>query len=240
MGDVTAEATSTTEAGTTAVAEAEKPVVAAQPQEAGAAKTGQKPETKAAESKPKQAEAKSEAKPDAAKADEGALAETKAEPVELEFRNDKGEVIDDPATKAFLANANELKLTPEIATKQRDRLLAGMSEAKKAAAVAWEKELRADKDFGGTKFDESVGLIKTTLERMGDVGAAAQKFLAESGLERQPHIARLLHAFGKAISPDKFTAGAVVTGRPGDIPNPNDTSAAGFATVFKTPAAPQQ
>lgn len=230
---VEAEATSTTEADATA----EKPVVAAQPQEADAAKQGtQKPETKVA--------AKTEAAPktDASKDVKGEAkpAESEAEPVELVFKTPEGAVIDDPATKAFASIANEHKWTPDIANRERDRLLAGMGEAKKAMAAAWEKELRADKEFGGAKFDENVGLIKTTLEKLGDVGVAAQKFLVETGLEREPRIARLLHAFGKAISPDKFTAGVSVPGRPGDIPNPNDTSVARFSQVYAKSPTPQQ
>lgn len=227
MSDVvTAEATPTTEAGTTAkTAAPEKaaatPAVVAKPQEAEAAKAGeQKPGTKEA--------AKTDSKPEAAKPVEP------EKPAELAFKDAEGKPIKGPVIEAFTSMASEHKWTQEIADQQLGRLTQSMRDARTAMQADWEKTLRADKEFGGDKFDEHLGMVKNAIEKLG--GPEHLKFLVDSGLEREPTTARAWLKVAQAISQDKFTAGVAIPGRPGDLPDPNDTSVAAFAGKYAAPA----
>lgn len=225
---VEAEATSTTEAETTA----KTPAVVAKPQEGEAAKAGEQ----------KKADAKPVAKPAAKEATKTAAAEAKPEateaiqdgaetPTALAFKTPEGEPINGPVIEAFTAMANERKWTQEVADQELGRLSQSMTAARTALTAEWEKELRADKEIGGAKFDENVGEMRKAVERIG--GVAAYEALVKDGLDKHPPTVRLLHAFAKAISPDGFTAGVNMPGRPGQIPNPNDTSVAAFSEAFK-------
>ncbi len=202
---VEAEATSTPEADTT-----KTPAVAAKPQEGEATKAGET-ETK---------EGKVEAKPDASKP---------AEPekqTELAFTTPEGQPIKGPVIEAFTEMAKGQKWTQEVASEHLGRLSQSMRDARTALAVEWEKELRADKEVGGDKFDEHIGQVKAAVERIA--GAEYFESLVASGLERHPPTVRAWLKVAKAIAPDKFIAGVKVTGRPGDIVNPADTSVAAF------------
>lgn len=215
---VEAEATSTTEAEATTKA---APAVTAKPQEGEAVKA-----------KAEKPDAKESAKP-AAKA----IAKAEPEPEQFAFKDKDGKVIEgDPVLDEFAALANENKWTADVANQQFERLSKAneklMSNAKAALAAAWDKELRADKVLGGEKFDENIGAIKNAVGRL-EGGVDLYAALVKDGLDRHPPTVRLLHRFAQAISPDKFTAGVAVTGRPGDIANPNDTSVAAFAQDFK-------
>ena len=229
MNVVEAEATSTPEAGTTA----KTPAVVAAPQEGEGAKAGVQAKT---EAKPAAQEAKPEAKTEVAKG--AAKGEAKPEApeasgqqAELAFTTPEGEPIKGPVIEAFTAMAKERKWTQEIADQELGRLSQSMTTARTALTAEWDKELRADKDIGGSKFDENLGAMRKAVERVG--GVAAYEALVKDGLDRHPPTVRLLHAFAQAISPDGFTAGVNVPGRPGQIPSPNDTSVASFREAFK-------
>jgi hypothetical protein len=217
-GVVEAEATSTTEADATGKAAVAAP--------AGEAKVAAKSEAKVASS----SDPKDAAKPEAAKPSDAVVpveAETQAT---LEFKTPEGEAIKGPVIDAFTEMAKGQKWTQEVASEHLGKLSQSMRDARTAMAAGWEKELRADKDFGGSKFDENLGLVKGAIERIG--GADYLKFLAESGLEREPKTMKAWLKVASAISADKFTAGVNVPGRPGQIANPNDTSVDAFAKAF--------
>lgn len=223
MSDVVeAEATSTTEADTTSASG--KAAVPAKPQV-----VAPKAEAKLAapETKVEKAESKEPAKP--------------AEPAkvtELVFKDQKGEPIKGTVIDAFTAMAKEQGWTQEIADQELGRLSQSMRDARKAVEAAWDAELKADKEIGGSKLDESLGQIKTAIEKVA--GADYLKSLEEAGLSKHPPTLRAWAKVAKAISADKFTDGVKATGRPGDLPRPDDTSVAGFAQAFFPPAAPQQ
>ncbi len=223
---VEAEATSTPEAETTA----KTPAVVVTPQEGDGAKAGEQKKT---ESKPAAKEAaKPEAKPEAAKADKS---EAKPEQqTQLVFKTPEGEPIKGAVIDEFTAMANEHKWSQETADKELGRMSQAMNAARTALQAEWDKELRADKEIGGDKFDENVGAMRKAVERVGGVGF--YEALVKDGLDKHPPTVRLLHAFAKAISPDGFTAGINVPGRPGQIPNPGDTSVAAFSQDFRAKA----
>jgi len=214
---VEAEATSTTEAETTAKAAAvAKPEAVAPKGEAA---------------KPAATETKVESK-------EPAKAAEPAKVVELVFKDQKGEPIKGSVIDAFTAMAKEQGWTQEIADQQLGRLSQSMRDARKAMDATWVAELKADKDLGGSKLEESLGQIKTAIEKVA--GADYLKALEEAGLSNHPPTLRAWAKVAKAISPDGFTAGVRTPGRPGQFPrDPGDTSAAAIGEDFY-PAAGKQ
>ena len=211
---VEAEATSTTEADTTSVSV--KAAVPAKPQVVAPK----------AEAKPAAPETKAESK-------EPAKAAEPAKAVELVFKDQKGEPIKGSVIDAFTAMATEKGWTQEVADQELGRLSQSMRDARKAVEAAWTAELKADKEIGGSKLEESLGQIKTAIEKVA--GADYLKSLEEAGLSNHPPTLRAWAKVAKAISADGFTAGVKVVTKPGDLPNPNDTSVAAFAGKYATP-----
>jgi hypothetical protein len=99
--------------------------------------------------------------------------------------------------KALLDKAvplfKELNLTQEDAQKLIDLQSGTVQEGAQAQVEAhnqvlesWDKEIKADPEFGGDKFDENLGIAKQGLDAVGSDGL--KDFLRESGAGSHPEV----------------------------------------------------
>lgn len=83
------------------------------------------------------------------------------------------------------------------------------------ADAKWQKDSRADAEFGGTKYDENLSTAKKALDTFGTPELV--KFLDESKLGNHPEVIRYFYKVGSRIGEDKMFTG--------DAPNPATKSA---------------
>lgn len=139
-------------------------------------------------------------------------------PIEYaDFTAPEGVTLNPDAVTELKAFAAEKKLTQEEAQKLVD-LGAKTMQQQHAALVSqieqaqaqWSEASSTDKEFGGDKLAENVGLAKTALDKFGT--PELSQMLKESGLGNHPEIIRAFYRVGKAISEDKTVPGST---RPG-------------------------
>lgn len=131
-----------------------------------------------------------------------------AVPEEYEkFSLPEGFDYDEAKAKEFGAVAKELGLSQEKAQKLVDLYIGNIQggiEAQLAVVDArnaeWERTARADKEFGGEKFEENIAVAKRALERFGSPELG--KYLAETGLGNHPELIRLCWKAGRLLGED--------------------------------------
>ena len=126
-----------------------------------------------------------------------------------EFQMPEGVQLDAELTSDLKAVAKELNLTQEQAQKLADLAASKTQgigerqmEAIKAAQTQWTADAKADKEFGGEKLSENLGIAKKALDSFGT--PELRTLLNESGLGNHPEIIRAFYRAGKAISEDRF------------------------------------
>lgn len=146
------------------------------------------------------------ANPEPTKPAEGAKDEGKAG--ELELKAPEGVAFDEARLTEFKAIAKELKLDQPTAQRLADweaKRLQGQADAHVAMVKGWLDEVKADKELGGAKFDESVATARKAI----DLGPPELKaLLNETGLGNHPVIVRWAHTIGKKLSEDTIEKGA--------------------------------
>lgn len=75
----------------------------------------------------------------------------------------------------------------------------------------WAATARADKEFGGDKFDENLAVAKAALEKFGT--PELETFLAKTGAGTHPELIRAFVRVGRAISEDSFVPGRAGAGK---------------------------
>ena len=184
--------------------------------EEGAKKDGQE-EAKSGEPKGLDTDNKEEPKAEDKKAEE------KVEVKEYEaFKLPKDVELNKDVLNKFTDLAKGLSLSQEDAQKLIDIASENVSGVVKAQSEAWTKtrdqwvtEIKADKDFGGSKFDETVERAQRTLKAYGSEKLLS--FLDSTGYGDNPDIIRMLARIDKAVSEDKTVNGS---------PNSSNKSAA--------------
>ena len=73
----------------------------------------------------------------------------------------------------------------------------------------WQQQSKTDKDFGGDKFNENVGIAKSALEKFGT--PELSQALNESGLGNHPEVIRMLVKVGRMTQEDNPGGGSPVT-----------------------------
>lgn len=130
----------------------------------------------------------------------------------------EGIELDKAAATEFSAIAKELKLDQPTAQKVADvaaKMIQRQAEVYAEQVAGWGESVRTDKEFGGDKLDENLGLAKKAVEKFGS--PELQKLLDSPdkggfGLGNHPEVVRLFYRIGKAISEDGFVrGGATVT-----------------------------
>jgi len=127
------------------------------------------------------------------------------------FKLPEGVVADQAALDAFVPVAKELNLTQEQAQKLVDLQAAQVARAAADQSKAWAdmndkwvSDAKADKEIGGEKFDENVGVGRKAIEALGT--PELRDALAATGAGNHPEFIRFCVRVGKAISEDKIVA----------------------------------
>lgn len=130
-------------------------------------------------------------------------------PEAYELQMPEGVELDKAAADEFTTIAKELKLDQaaaqklaDIAAKQAQRQV----DAHTALVESWVEQVKADKDIGGDKLNENLGIARKALETFGT--PELRDVLNASGLGNHPEVIKAFVKAGKAISEDKFVAGA--------------------------------
>lgn len=144
---------------------------------------------------------------DAPKTDDNPADGEPAKPVEYEFKLPDGVKLEGEALDELKAFAKEKGLSVEDAQKLADmgaKQAQGFAnqilEQQKAVTAEWETQARGDKEFGGDKLDENLGVAKKALDKFGS--PELKSMLVSTGLGNHPEVIRLLVRAGKAISED--------------------------------------
>ena len=167
-------------------------------QAADAAPAGKAPEANDA----KAAEAPAEAKPTA--------------PETYEFKAPEGRTFDSEVIAEYSKVAKELNLSQEAAQRVLDSVGPKLAERQAAQIEAirngWADSSKADKEFGGEKLSENLGVAKRALDQFGT--SELRALLNESGLGNHPEVIRFMYRAGKAISEDKVITGTASAAKP--------------------------
>lgn len=130
-------------------------------------------------------------------------------PEKYEFKAPEGQQFDDAILSAYSDVARELNLPQNAAQQVIDRvapvLQARQIEQIAAVQTAWAEEARSDKEFGGDKLDESLGVAERALETFGS--PRLKELLRTSGIGNHPEIIRAFYRVGKATGGDSVVSG---------------------------------
>ena len=127
-------------------------------------------------------------------------------------------------TAAKLVSAYAEKVMPVLQARAEKQ----GEEAGAQIRADWAREAQADKEIGGTKFEESKALAAKAMAKFMPTGEDGQKFrtfLNESGLGNHPEMIRMLSRAGRALGEaavDPVTTGAAVETNPARIMYPNN------------------
>ena len=132
---------------------------------------------------------------------------------EYEFTFEEGVEVDPDTIGNLKELAKELGLTQEQAQKiadlgaaQSQKWVALQEQAITEASAQWVEEVKADKEIGGDRLSENLGIAKRALDRFGT--PELSKLLDESRLGNHPELIRTMYRIGKAISDDAVVPGS--------------------------------
>lgn len=131
-------------------------------------------------------------------------------PEKYEFKAPEGRQFDNEVIASFSEVAKELNLSQESAQKVLDKMAPKVAERQQAQLQMlrqeWESSSKSDKEFGGEKITENLGIAKKALDAFGT--PELRTLLEQSGLGNHPEFIRLLYRAGKSISEDNKLVGA--------------------------------
>jgi hypothetical protein len=137
-------------------------------------------------------------------------------PEKYEFKAPEGVTLDQAQVDAFTPVAKELGLTNEQAQKLVDLHTAQTTEAAKAFQTSqheawqtqvkqWESETRSDKEIGGAKFDENIGLAAKAIDKFGS--RELRQALDTSGMGNHPAVVKFFVTVGRQLAEDGMAGG---------------------------------
>jgi hypothetical protein len=132
-----------------------------------------------------------------------------AVPESYELKMPEGVQLDSVAADEFSAVAKELKLDQAAAQKLADvgaKMAQRQAENHVKLVESWVEQVKADKDIGGDKLDENLGVARKALEQFGT--PELRDVLNMTGFGNHPEVIKAFYKIGKAISEDRFVAGA--------------------------------
>lgn len=130
-------------------------------------------------------------------------------PEKYELKMPDGSQLSQERIEKVSAYAKEKGLSNEQAQEVLNReseAVSGFFESQKAGLLArseaWISEIKADKEFGGDKFNETVELAKRSIERFGD--PELKKQLDETGLGNHPMLIKMHAKIGREMAEDRL------------------------------------
>ncbi len=139
-----------------------------------------------------------------------------AAPEAYSFKAPEGTEYDPEILESFLGAAKEAGLTQDAAQKLIEKMAPALAARQvdqlQAIHKEWQTASTADKEFGGDKLQENLGVARKALENFGT--PELRSLLDETGLGNHPEVIRMLYRAGRAISEDRFVGGSASgTGR---------------------------
>ncbi|MBP6563996.1 MAG: protease [Burkholderiales bacterium] len=145
-------------------------------------------------------------------------------PEKYEFTALEGHELADDVVTAFSDVAKELKLTQAAAQQLVDKLAPVLAQSTAAKAEAffadvggapatWAQQAKADKEFGGEKFDANLAVARKAMEF---ATPQMRALLDKTRIGDHPEMIRWMHRVGKALSEDTFVGGKPSAGKPDD------------------------
>lgn len=163
--------------------------------------------TPAPESAPAETPAAATAPETPVESQESGQPEAKNAPETYELAAPDGIEID---TDAFTAFAKDADLTQDQAQKLLEKMAPAMVARQNAAIEQarqqWVADAKADKEFGGDKLPENLGVAKKAMDQFGS--PELKSLLEQSGLGNHPEVIRFFFRAGKAISEDRVVTGS--------------------------------
>lgn len=134
---------------------------------------------------------------------------------EFVIKSPEGVEYDKQVLSKYTEVAKELNLTQEAAQKMLDKIAPALHE-RQTQQIAdvhqqWISTAKADKEFGGDKLQENLGVARKALDSFGTQELRA--LLEESGLGNHPEIIRFMYRAGSAISGDRYVGGSPTAGK---------------------------
>lgn len=125
------------------------------------------------------------------------------------FEMPEGATIGDSVLSKFSEAAKSANLPQDAAQRILSEVAPAIA-AEQAAALAslsseWAASSRADKEFGGDKFDENLGIAQQAMTKFAT--PELSKLLKDTALGNHPEVLRLFNRIGKAFAEDKVIAG---------------------------------
>ena len=131
-----------------------------------------------------------------------------AAPESYEFTMPEGVQLDKTAADEFTAIAKELKLDQATAQKVADigaKMAQRQTEAHTKLVETWTEAVKSDKEIGGDKLAENLGVARKALEAFGT--PELKDVLNMTGFGNHPEVIKAFYKIGKAISEDRFVTG---------------------------------
>lgn len=129
-------------------------------------------------------------------------------PEKYELKLEDGTTLSDPAVEAFTPALKELGVTEEGAqklfglyVKELERQDAELSKVYEDQRTKWAETSKADSEFGGDKFDETLKVAQQAIGRFGSDDL--KTLLEETGLGNHPEVIRMFWKLGTSISEDQ-------------------------------------
>lgn len=113
-----------------------------------------------------------------------------------------------PNASAREALAEAVSRQGRIVAAQQEQMI----QQREAQIGTWEKELKADNDFGGEKFEANVALARKGLEAVASPDLV--QIMNDSGLGSHPAVVRAFHKVGTMVADTPFVTAAVTTDAP--------------------------
>lgn len=130
-------------------------------------------------------------------------------PESYDLKMPDGVELDQAAATEFTAIAKELKLDQAAAQKLADigaKMATRQAEAHAQLVETWTEQVKTDKDIGGDKLEENLGVARKAIDTFGSPELKA--LLNSTGLGNHPEVVKLAVKVGKAISEDRMVSGA--------------------------------
>lgn len=130
-------------------------------------------------------------------------------PESYDLKMPEGVELDTAAADEFTAVAKELKLDQGAAQKLADiagKMAQKQIEAHAKAVETWTEQVKTDKEIGGDKLEQSLGVARQAIDAFGSTELKA--LLNSTGLGNHPEVVKFAHRVGKAISEDRLVTGS--------------------------------
>ena len=132
-------------------------------------------------------------------------------PEKYEFKAPEGTEFDPAILESYSGAAKEAGLTQDAAQKLIEKMAPALASRQAAQITAiqeeWKAAAIADKEFGGAKLQENLGVVRKATDTFPS-GVALRALLEQTGLGSHPDVLRYLYHVGKAVSADTFVGGS--------------------------------